>query len=625
MEALLGFEEQTLVVDADDQVKSSSSRSYKLVPWLNWDEWEWVRDSLFSDSPDKIVSAIKRISTWRSRGCLPVVIDVTASIIEIQQKDPFFRNDLPSDAIHSEQMLAMLYCMAILRLVNCVVEKTRKKTEISIAEAAGAIGIPRTLIDIRHEGSHRDLPALTLVRDSAAKAIHWLKSYYWEPQTEQIPLKRHGTAEIRKEIKSKLRELASCLKVRQSSLPGSSLIRGKRSKKHTTKTLKNLVHLYSSSSLEVLSVLLEFLLKALDSSNLVQFPKDYQIGQDMHKLLDDWKLLITKLSNKVPELLLMLLKAILNMIEAQEAIKYETGTYLASMEYRTGTDKIEQLSFLFAWLVGQLKLLKPFCHKSAKNKTEVFATETDMSNPILMEVLRKCLMISSCGNKQLMDSALHLAELMGNSHLMEKLTKLSCVCFSDLVVTEEIFSPKSSNNLLVQQDESIHQAANKLESVKLHLAKHKIEKTTDGDLGRAGRWSVVKSWNPCPIGMLPRDLGSSGCLPVLDHNDVSKKSVDSSERTQISVAKHSGAEEPSSSIQCDNPSAERRSKREASYDICLLDRSSFKKMRETVYTCDSDEDTLLPDDITSCLVINGVWKKVGEELRAIMSGVGTLV
>lgn len=59
-------------------------------------------------------------------------------------------------------------------------------------------------------------------------AIHWLKSYYWEPQTEQIPFQRDGTAEIRKEIKSKLRELASCLKVRQNSLPGSSLIKGKR-------------------------------------------------------------------------------------------------------------------------------------------------------------------------------------------------------------------------------------------------------------------------------------------------------------------------------------------------------------------------------------------------------------
>lgn len=97
------------------------------------------------------------------------------------------------------------------------------------------------------------------------------------------------------------------------------------SKKHTVKTLKNLVHLYSSSSSEVLSVLLEFLLKALDSSNLVQLPRDDLIGQELHKQLDDWKLVITKLSNKEPELLPVLLKAILNMIETQEATKYETG------------------------------------------------------------------------------------------------------------------------------------------------------------------------------------------------------------------------------------------------------------------------------------------------------------
>lgn len=34
--------------------------------------------------------------------------------------------------------------------MNGVVEKTRKKTEVSIAVAADAIGIPRMLIDIRH-------------------------------------------------------------------------------------------------------------------------------------------------------------------------------------------------------------------------------------------------------------------------------------------------------------------------------------------------------------------------------------------------------------------------------------------------------------------------------------------
>ena len=34
--------------------------------------------------------------------------------------------------------------------MNGIVEKTRKKNEISIGEAADVIGIPRMLIDIRH-------------------------------------------------------------------------------------------------------------------------------------------------------------------------------------------------------------------------------------------------------------------------------------------------------------------------------------------------------------------------------------------------------------------------------------------------------------------------------------------
>lgn len=43
-----------------------------------------------------------------------------------------------------------LIYFGLWRLVNCVVEKTRRKTEASIAEAANAIGIPRKLIDVRH-------------------------------------------------------------------------------------------------------------------------------------------------------------------------------------------------------------------------------------------------------------------------------------------------------------------------------------------------------------------------------------------------------------------------------------------------------------------------------------------
>ncbi|CAI0541990.1 unnamed protein product [Linum tenue] len=94
MEQILGLGYGNIPVDdvADQRNATLSSPSgYRMVPWLNWGEWESVKDSLFSDSPHKVAFALHRISTWRSRGCLPVVIDVTASIIEIQQKDPVYR------------------------------------------------------------------------------------------------------------------------------------------------------------------------------------------------------------------------------------------------------------------------------------------------------------------------------------------------------------------------------------------------------------------------------------------------------------------------------------------------------------------------------------------------------
>ncbi|KAL8120341.1 hypothetical protein AgCh_017497 [Apium graveolens] len=61
------------------------------------------------------------VSTWRSRGCIHVVVEVTASIIEIHQKDHFFRDDVSENLLHSEEMLAMLYSMSIILALSIIV------------------------------------------------------------------------------------------------------------------------------------------------------------------------------------------------------------------------------------------------------------------------------------------------------------------------------------------------------------------------------------------------------------------------------------------------------------------------------------------------------------------------
>lgn len=626
MESLLGFMETMSSFDVD----VDRSCNYKLVPWLTWDEWDFVRGSLFSSFPHSIASALQRITVWRSRGCLPVVIEVTASIVEIQQKDPFFRVDLGDDALDSEEMLTMLYCMAIVRLVNGVVEKTRKKTEVSIAEAADAINIPRMLIDIRHEGSHRDLPSLRLVRLASIKALDWLKSYYWEPQKKAIPFQSDGIGSLRKEIKYRLCELAFWLKIKHTKGSSSSLAKGKRakhceqlcgrnkflslmagkpqssksagSKKQITKAFKHLIRLYSSYSLEVVSVLVQLLLSGSDS-------KSYQVSHStthVQSLFDDWKPVVKKLSNKEPELLLNLIKAVLEKIETQEAMEYESGEHAIS-ENTTGVHHIERLSDLFEWLVRNLKGLKPIGRGHSATVTEGSSMDTSLPKATLVKLLRKSLLVSSPSNNQLRDAALVLAHMIGNSSLVQKLNKLCFLEASNPPFDEENSPAMCSESNLARLEDSINQAAKKLEFVKLRRGKSNVLKTTDGDVGNNNRWVITKSWNSCPIGMLPCDVGSSGRLPVLDCDDDDKedlKPLESKEQRSLS---------------------EGMLKRGLDCDVELFNNLCVKKMREGVCESDGKDDTL-SEGVKGRLMIGGVWKKVEEEeVFAIASAVRILV
>ncbi|XP_050128035.1 uncharacterized protein LOC126604764 isoform X4 [Malus sylvestris] len=545
MEELLGFTEESRDNEELGISKSSSSSpySYKLVPWLSWDEWLFVDKSLFSNSPDFVASALRRISTWRSRGCLPITIEVTASIIEIQRKDPHFRKDQSNDALDnsrtdqsidaslSEEMLAMLYCMAIMRLVNGVVEKTRKKTEVSIAVAADAIGIPRTLIDVRH-----------------------------------------GL------------------------------------KKDRTRILKSLIGMYSSLSSEVVSVLLEFLLESINSSDSSELPVNTQSGPRLLVSLNEWKLVITKFSNKEPELLLALLNAVLDMFETRETVIYETGGGIrTSSDRRAEVLQVEHLSSLFAWLVQNVEGLKPRHEIDSAAEIKVSSAERTIPQAILMELLRKCLIVSASANKKLMDSAAHLAQLTGDSFLVGKLHKLSSFVSSNSDGTEEDTVHINSNNQFKKKEESISQAAEKLELIKRCIVKSKVVKRIDADVGDTNRWVLAKSWNQCPIGMLPRAVGSSGRLPVLDVNVPEK------------VPELLGRKEKWELNQC--------SVKRPSSDMQLLDNPCVKKMRATVDGSASEgEDVSSWEDVDGHLMIGGVWKKVGEEeLLAIKSAVRILI
>lgn len=612
---------------------SELSPGYKLLPWSSWDQWNFVRESIFSSSHDSVAAALGRISAWRSRGCLPVPIDVTAAIVETQQKDPFFREGAVDNALISEEMLAMLYCMAIMRLVNGFVEPAHKKTGRSISELADAVGIPRMLVDIRHESSHRDLPSLRLVRLASMKALDWLKSNYWEPQRNAIP-------DVRREIRSKLREMMNYLKTKHSQKMRSSQIKGIRAKrsavlrgcnklssqiigklqscksdgseKQISRISKIIARLYSAYPSEVVSALLEFFqLQAPDfyegiDSEHSDNSKDGDPGL-VRGSIYELKTIITKLSSKKPRLLLSILKTVLEMLEVKESEISEWSEFnFLSSQYQAEMCQIKYLCSLVPWLLMNLKALKDSGQIGFIDETQVLSAGKNAAPRVsLTKLLNKCLTLSVLGDEHLSNSVLLLAEMIGNRSLSEKLKKLPLLGSANQDFTEK-FTSLDTESMLLREEDSIEKAGEKLELLKLRLRNRKIKRSspTDGNADTvSGMWTVARSWIPCPIGMLPCSFSSSALLPILDKScDVLETGKIKTKNEKVEVNHAPDTSEAACNVES------------------LENGSAVKKLKQTL-----EEQIYLPETaapMEGLLLIDGVWKKVSEEeLLALESNV----
>lgn len=622
--------------------------AYKRVPWISWDEWNFVRDSLFSSSPDSVGKAVQRIAVWKIRGSLPIVVDATAAIIEIHQIDPKFRKDLKEDDLISERRLASEYCMAILRLVNGVVDQDRNKRgkkdkkELSINEAANEIGLPRMLIDIRHEASHRDIPSLQLLREASVKALDWIKFYYWEPQKNAIPLQRDIIDFVRKKTRFKMHKLAFQLSMKQDAKIGTKRKRNIQSnagycncfpqkvkklqslqprgvKNQITRILQSLFRLYSSHPLEFVAVMLDVLLKALDSSgsNDVKASNDSEPeflsenSKPQTEVVYLCKYLISKMSRKEPELILIMLRAVLETLKTRETMNAEYGNDSFSFsQSKAEMHQVEQLSSLVLWLIKKYNKLRHPSQKVCGDDIHNSSAKIIAPKVALEELLRKCLLVCFPRNNQLAKSALLLAQLMGNSSLVERLKKLPAVYAANLDNAEESLAQTISEHISGQQEVSITEAEKRLELLKRRQNKDKTASVVADNVDvrmHDGRWTVAKSWNPCPIGMLPGSLGSTGILPILDRGIHVPDDQNASEGKKWEL-------NPCGGSMCDSLDAEALEK--------------IDSMEEGIAVEDdrADDQGLLLDPLKGRLMIGGIYRKVdAEELHAIESAIRILV
>lgn len=278
--------------------------------------------------------------------------------------------------------------------------------------------------------------------------------------------------------------------------------------------------------------------------------------------------------------------------------------------------RIQLLFYLCEEVVGNLKTLKPLNRSDSAADREDSSRKLGLPEATLQQILRKCLLLSSHTNNQLMDSALVIAQIMGRSSLFHKLNKLcSLSVFDSEIIHSDPSTSSSESFLLSKGEDSLRQAAQKLELIKHQVVKGNNVKTADA----GSRWVVAEAWKPCPTGMLPHTFGSTGRLPILDFVDDSAEVAKSSDNDIPETDKCGCKRDASSAIEC------------------LDDHPNMKKMRKTEEPGDSnndrdflsdknDNDDMPLEGSKGHLLIGGVWKKVStEELQDIARSVKILI
>lgn len=206
-------------------------------------------------------------------------------------------------------------------------------------------------------------------------------------------------------------------------------------------------------------------------------------------------------------------------------------------------------------------------------------------------------MVSQPANKKLWISSLTLAQLTGDTSLLQKLKKFALLEQPSNMETKSIDSFNAT--FLSQQEYSILEGEEKLEA----LRKRRVQsKPNYAHVGGKSKWGVVKSWNPCPIGMLPHTIGFSGRLPILDNHSELETISDNEEQNK----------------QCSG-------KRDAEISIQKMDYTPVKRLQIDADCVMQDQDGI-SEGFKGHLMIDGVWKKVDkQEVFAIASAVKLLI
>ncbi|CAL5227892.1 g10933 [Coccomyxa viridis] len=507
----------------------------RLVPWSSWDEWERVRGGLFSADTAQLRRALKQVSAWEARGKLPLGADMTAAIQRMRLRDPALTSPEQQAcqrlSAEQESMLRMQYALAIIRLVNGISDSAQKGTVAkSVANLAETAGLPRILVDIRHEASHNELPSLALLRLGAATALAWLSQSYWQQQADHVTLRK---SQIHDLLQAYVQSHQECLGRSQdahgkpdefgNAAPaqldaGTSAAEGQKLRREILSQLLSKVQSNAASLVEPLLGI-----GMLDVSAACP-----EVAQDTTPegaaAVALWQATLKDLSAVWPSLCQRLLaRAVQDIAEAPTCWKSHAWIQL-----------------LLEGPPHKQSMKEGLGHKSKRRKKAAADCDQDPlltslwmpSKRLLLSSLSSCIQASASAGKPTSEGTIRPSALQRSVDLiLGKLrsTALASNTSEHLKVLADLASTTAANlhgSDTMREDSDMTDAAphppadpskagpclgEAIAQQQMLVQQHSLTKDPNGQ--RTSGWGVAESWAPCAIGMMPCDKSPTGRAP----------------------------------------------------------------------------------------------------------------
>lgn len=80
----------------------------RIVPWVDEHEWTQVYTWFYSDCVGKRKLGLDRVRAWRSRGRVPVAVDATATLVEVNLCEEGYADKANSGTVSMQSVFMSL-------------------------------------------------------------------------------------------------------------------------------------------------------------------------------------------------------------------------------------------------------------------------------------------------------------------------------------------------------------------------------------------------------------------------------------------------------------------------------------------------------------------------------------